>query len=108
MSGSTGTRRTAWPIGGDGRLTILGTQGTIELRKYVDIAGRPGTDHLFLVTNAATTYVDCSDAPLPYYADLVADVLDRTERSMKQAHCFTVMELALTAQAQAERLGSLA
>ena len=39
----------ALPTWGDGRLTILGTEGTIELRKYVDIAGRPGTDHLFLV-----------------------------------------------------------
>ena len=34
---------------GDGRCTILGTEGYIELRKYVDIAGRDGTDHLFLV-----------------------------------------------------------
>ena len=34
---------------GDGRLTILGTEGYIELRKYIDIAGQPGTDHLFLV-----------------------------------------------------------
>lgn len=93
---------------GDGRLTILGTQGYMELRKYVDIAGRPGTDHLFLVTHDATTYVDCSDAALPYYADLVADIHDRTERSMTQAHCFTVMELALKAQAQAVRLGALA
>ena len=33
---------------GDGRLTIVGTEGTIELRKYVDVAGRPGIDHLFL------------------------------------------------------------
>jgi predicted dehydrogenase len=93
---------------GDGRLTILGTEGYIELRKYVDIAGRPGVDHLFIVDRQSTRHVDCSDAPLPYYADLAADVQDRTERSMAQAHCFTVMELALAAQAQAERLGGLA
>jgi predicted dehydrogenase len=93
---------------GDGRLTILGTQGYIELRKYVDIAGRPGTDHLFIVNNQETRYIDCSDAPLPYYADLIADVHDRTERSMPQSHCFTVMDLALEAQRKADRLGSLA
>ncbi|HEX4259843.1 MAG TPA: Gfo/Idh/MocA family oxidoreductase [Acetobacteraceae bacterium] len=93
---------------GDGRLTVLGTRGYIELRKFVDIAGRPGTDHLFLVTDADTRYVDCSDAGLPYYADLIADVHDRTERSMAQSHCFTVMELAVAAQAQAVRLGQLA
>ncbi len=62
---------------GDGRLTILGTDGYIELRKYIDIAGRPGTDHLFLVDSKQTHYIDCSDADLPYAANLAADVLDR-------------------------------
>jgi predicted dehydrogenase len=92
---------------GDGRLTILGTDGYIELRKYVDIAGRPGTDHLFLVDNKSTRYIDCSDAGLPYYPNLVADVLDRTETAMPQRHCFKVMELALRAEAMATRLGNL-
>jgi predicted dehydrogenase len=92
---------------GDGRLTILGTDGYIELRKYIDIAGRPGADHLFLVDKKQTRYIDCSDADLPYAADLVADVLDRTERAMPQAHCFKVMELALQGQARATRLGNL-
>ncbi|MGI4945805.1 MAG: Gfo/Idh/MocA family protein, partial [Janthinobacterium lividum] len=96
------------PTWGDGRLTILGTEGTIELRKYVDIAGRPGPDHLFLVDRHATQHIDCADAKLPYYADLVADIRERTERSMTQAHCFKVMELALLAQAMAERRGGLA
>jgi len=92
------------PTWGDGRLTILGTEGFIEIRKYVDLAGRDGTDHLFLVTRDATQYVSCTDAPLPYYPNLVRDVLDRTETAMSQAHCFKVMELALTAQAAAARL----
>jgi predicted dehydrogenase len=92
---------------GDGRLTILGTDGYIELRKYIDVAGRPGTDHLFLVDNRQTRYIDCSDAALPYAANLIADVLDRTESSMPQAHCFKVMELALKAEAMATRLGNL-
>ncbi len=86
---------------GDGRLKVLGTAGYVELRKYIDIAGRPGTDHLFLVTNQETRYVDCTDAPLPYYGDLVHDVLTRDARSMDQGHCFKVMELALEAQAVA-------
>jgi predicted dehydrogenase len=92
---------------GDGRLTVLGTDGYIELRKNIDIAGRPGTDHLFLVDNKATLYIDCSAAARPYYANLIADVLDRTETAMTQDHCFKVMELALQAQAQAlaTRLG---
>jgi predicted dehydrogenase len=89
---------------GDGRLIILGTEGYIELRKYIDVAGRDGTDHLFLVTNQETRYIDCRDAPLPYYERLRNDIFDRTETAMPQAHCFKVCELALRAQAQAKRL----
>jgi predicted dehydrogenase len=92
------------PTWGDGRCTILGTEGYIELRKYVDIAGREGTDHLFLVDHKGTRYVDCSDAPLPYYEHLIADVFARTETAMAQAHCFKVCALALEAQARAVRL----
>ncbi|MBV8568608.1 MAG: Gfo/Idh/MocA family oxidoreductase [Methylobacteriaceae bacterium] len=89
----------AW---GDGRLTILGTDGYIELRKYIDIAGRSGKDHLFLVNGRGTRYVDCSDADLPYYRCLARDVFERTETAMAQAHCFKVCELALAAQAKAD------
>jgi hypothetical protein len=45
---------------------------------------------------------------LPYYANLIADVVDRTERAMSQAHCFKVMELAIRAEAMAIRRGNLA
>ena len=90
---------------GDGRLIILGTEGFIELRKYVDIAGRPGTDHLFLVDGAGTQYVDCSDVELPYYRDLVFDVINRTETACPQRHTFEVMRLAITAQENASKRG---
>jgi len=87
---------------GDGRLTILGTEGYIELRKYVDICGRPGKDHLFLVNHEGSRYIDCSAAALPYYTKLQRDIFERTETAMSQAHCFKVCELALKAQKQAE------
>ena len=90
------------PTWGDGRLVILGTEGTIELRKYVDIAGRPGIDHLFLVDKKGMQYVDCSAVELTYGRQLAHDVLNRTETAMTQEHCFKAMELALTAQAVAE------
>jgi predicted dehydrogenase len=94
------------PTWGDGRLFIVGTRGTIELRKYVDIAGRPGKDHLFLVDGQGTRHLDCSDAPLPYYRNLHHDIVHRTETAMTHAHCYKVCELALTAQARAERVGA--
>ena len=97
----------ALPNWGDGRLTILGTEGYIELRKYVDVAGRPGTDHVYLVNGGRCEYIDASDDKLDYFENLKADVLQRTELAMPQSHCFKVMELALQAQSQATRVGSL-
>ena len=113
-NGGTGYIRVDWftPKGlgvwGDGRLTILGTDGYIELRKYIDIAGRPGGDHLFLVDQKGTTHIDCTAQTLPYGRRLIADVLDRTETAMTQAHCFLATELALKAEAMAVRVGSSA
>ncbi|PTX54214.1 putative dehydrogenase [Litoreibacter ponti] len=91
----------ALPTWGDGRLTILGTEGTIELRKYVDI-GAGGSDTLTLVNGTRCEKIDASDAGLPYFARLAADIRDRTETAMPQAHAFKVMELALRAQAMAD------
>jgi len=111
--GGTGYVRVDWytPQGlgvwGDGRLTLLGTEGYIELRKYIDIAGRPGRDHLFLVDQKAIQYVDCNQVELPYGRQLVADILNRTETAMPQEHCFLASQLALEAEAKATRLGNL-
>lgn len=92
----------ALPTWGDGRLTILGTEGYIELRKYVDVGGAPGTDHLILVNGERCEKIDCADASLPYFTRLADDITNRTETAMTQTHCFTVMELALRAQQIAE------
>ncbi len=86
------------PTWGDGRLTVLGTEGTIELRKYVDIAGKPGTDHLFLVDGKGTRHIPCEGGKMDYFQKFTADVINRTETAMTQAHCLNVCRLALEAQ----------
>lgn len=90
---------------GDGRLVLLGTEGYIELRKNIDIAGRPGGSHLFLVDKQGIQYIDCKEVPLVFGAQLVQDVLNRTETAMPQARCFLASELALQAQLVAQRIG---
>jgi predicted dehydrogenase len=89
---------------GDGRLIILGTDGFIEIRKNVDIGGRPGGSHLFLVDQKQTQYIETTNQPLPYGKQIVDDVLNRTETAMPQAHCFLATELMLKAQKGAQRL----
>ena len=112
-NGGVGYIRVDWftPDGlgvwGDGRLFITGTDGYIELRKYIDLAGRPGGEHLFLVNQQGTEYIDCQDVPLPYASQLSEDIINRTETAMTQAHAFLAMELAIKAENQADRLGNL-
>ncbi|WP_209400077.1 Gfo/Idh/MocA family protein [Pseudozobellia sp. WGM2] len=89
---------------GDGRTFILGTEGYIEMRKYIDIAGRPKGNHLFLVDQKETKYFDCNNVHMPFGEQLVSDVVNRTETAMSQDHCFLATELALTAQKNAFQL----
>jgi predicted dehydrogenase len=93
------------PTWGDGRLIILGTEGYVELRKYVDIAGRPGGEHLIVVDSSGTEYIDCTDVPLTYYPQLVSDVINRTDTACPQRHTFEVMRLAILAQQRASMRG---
>lgn len=109
-NGGSGYMRVDWftpeslKTWGDTRLTILGTEGYIEIRKNIDIAGREGANHLFLVNNKETKYIDSKDVQLSYGPQLVDDILNRTETAMSQEHCFLASEMALTAQQQAKNI----
>src|SRR6478609_1351270 len=110
-NGGTGYIRVDWftPDGldtwGDGRLTILGTDGFIEVRKNTDIAsGLKGGNHLYMANKTEMVHIDCNNEVLPFGPLLVDDVLNRTETAMKQKHCFLATELALKAQKKAKIL----
>ena len=96
------------PTWGDGRLFVLGTEGHIEIRKYVDIAGRAGADHLFIVDRDGTRHIDASGEGLTYFRRFQDDVRDRTATAMPLGHALTVTKLAIAAQSSARRLGALA
>lgn len=110
-NGGSGYARVDWmtPQGletwGDGRLFILGTQGYLEVRKFVDLAGRPGGGHLFLVDGDKTEYIDCSEVVPPFARDLAHDILTRENTAIPQEHCFLAARLQLTAERDATRVG---
>jgi predicted dehydrogenase len=103
-NGGSGYIRVDWftPDGlktwGDGRLTILGTDGFIEIRKNIDIARYDKGNHLYMANQKETVYIDCNDVELPFGKQFVDDIVNRTETSMSQAHCLLATELALKAQ----------
>lgn len=92
------------PTWGDVRLFLTGTDGYIELRKNVDIAGREGESHLFLIDDNGVQYIDCSDTEIMYGKQLIQDILNRTETAMTQEHVFLASELAIRAEAMATDL----
>jgi predicted dehydrogenase len=90
---------------GDGRTFILGTKGTIELRKYVDVARDDTTDHVYITDEKGEHRLDVAGkVGYRFFGQFILDCLNRTENAMTQAHAFKAAELSLIAQAQAQRL----
>jgi predicted dehydrogenase len=91
------------PTWGDGRLFLVGTEGTLELRKNLDIEGRAGTNHMFVAGRDRTRHVDCSGLPVTYFRDFIDAVRTRDFAALPQDQVFTVCRMALMAQANATR-----
>lgn len=90
---------------GDGRTFILGTEGYIEVRKYIDITTEPMESQvIYWVDHEGEKRVPCRGRiGFPFYGRLILDCLERTERAMTQAHSFKAAELSLLAQQVADR-----
>jgi predicted dehydrogenase len=89
---------------GDGRTFVLGTQGTIEVRKYIDLTTEPAEGQvIYLVDGEKEQRIPCAGrVGFPFFGKLILDVLNRTETAMTQEHCFKAAELAMKAQAHAD------
>jgi predicted dehydrogenase len=114
LSGDSGTLnylRVDWftPAGlsswGDGRTFILGTEGTIELRKYLDVARDPAGDQVYIVDAKGEHHLNVTGkVGYRFFGEFILDCLNRTEKAMTQAHAFKAAELSLRAQAAAVRV----
>ena len=111
-NGATNYVRVDWftPVGlstwGDGRLMILGEKGTIELRKYVDVARDKTGNHVYLVDQKGEQHFEVEGkVGFRFFGELILDCINRTEKAMTQAHAFKAAELCLKAQAAARKIG---
>ena len=111
-NGAAGYFRVDWftPNGlstwGDGRTFILGTDGYIELRKYLNVGADTTADHVFLVDRTGEHHINVhGKVGFPYFGQLILDCLNRTENAMTQKHAFKAAELCLLAQQQAQQIG---
>jgi predicted dehydrogenase len=111
-NGATGYFRVDWftPDGlqawGDGRLFILGTEGFIEQRKYMQLGEKKSQgSHVYLANNKEETYYNVEgQVGYPYFGQLILDCLNRTENAMTQEHAFKAAELCVRAQMQAVKI----
>jgi predicted dehydrogenase len=88
---------------GDGRTIILGTDGYIEMRKYIDVTREDGGDQLFLVNqDDEKHFALAGKVGFPFFGRLILDCLNGTETAMTQKHAFKAAELCLQAQAAAQ------
>ena len=89
---------------GDGRTFIVGTAGTLELRKYIDVAGDAPASKLLLVNGEGERVMECQgNTGFPFFGQLIRDCLDRSEVAMPQEHCFKAAELSMRAQLLADQ-----
>ena len=92
---------------GDGRTFIVGTEGTIELRKYLDVTGAAPASRLILVNGETEQSIECLDKTgFPFFGQLILDCINRTENAMTQAHTFKAAQLSMLAQELADQCRS--
>ncbi len=89
----------AW---GDGRVFIVGTEATCEIRKYVNVAEDAAGDHLFLVDKDGEHHLEMNGKTgFPFFGQFILDCINGTENAMTEEHVLESMRLALTADRMA-------
>lgn len=90
-------------VWGDGRVFIVGTEGTMEIRKYINLAQDPPGNKIFLTNGEEEQEINCDGSTgFPFFGEMILDVLNRTENAMTQHHIFKSAELSLLAQKMAD------
>lgn len=90
-------------VWGDGRVFVVGTEGTIEIRKYIALARQEPGNKLFLVNGEEEQEIDCDGTTgFPFFGEMILDLLNGTEKAMTQDHIFKSAELSMLAQKMAD------
>jgi predicted dehydrogenase len=88
---------------GDGRTFVVGAEGTLELRKYLDVAREAPASKLILVNGEGEQEIDClGKTGFPFFGQFIIDCMQRTELAMTQAHTFKAAQLSMNAQVLAD------
>lgn len=91
------------PVWGDGRTFVVGTEGTLEVRKYMDPCRQAPDSRIFLTNGETQQEIECfENVGFPFFGELILDSLNRTDNAMTQEHAFKAAELSMKSQAMAD------
>ena len=95
----------AW---GDGRVFLVGTEGTCEIRKYINVGADRMGDHVFFTDKEGEHHYQVTGTVgFPFFGAFIRDCIDGTENAMSQEHVFESIRLAIEASDKASRLKGL-
>lgn len=110
-NGAMGYFRVDWftpdglSVWGDGRTFVLGTEGYIELRKYVDMEREGAGDFVLWADKEGEHSVNVRGrVGFPFFGRLIMDCINRTEHAMTQEHALKAAELCVKAQMLARKV----
>ena len=93
----------AW---GDGRVFIIGTEGTIEIRKYINVAESRTGDHVYIVDREGERHEEVTGKTgFPFFGEFILDCINGTDTAMDEEHVLESMRLAIEADEKAEKTG---
>lgn len=109
-SGATCYFRVDWftPAGmgawGDGRTFVTGTDGCIEVRKYIDVARSAEADHVYFTDAEGEHLIEAHGKyGFRYFGDLILDCRNGTDTAIDPEQTLEAMRLAIQASADAGR-----
>ena len=92
----------AW---GDGRVFIVGTKASVEIRKYLDVAKSTQGDQVYFVDAKGEHHIEAfGTLGFPFFGAMILDCMHGTEHAISQQHTLLAMELAIEAQEKATNL----
>ena len=103
-SGASGFFKVDWftPDGmgawGDGRTFVTGTEGCIEVRKYIDVARSQDADHVYFTDREGEHLIEAHGKyGFRYFGDIILDCLHGTDTAIDPDVTFEAMRLAIEA-----------
>lgn len=92
----------AW---GDGRTFVTGTDGCIEIRKYIDVGRSSDADHVYFTDFSGEHLIEAHGKyGFPYFGNIILDCINGTDCAIEPDKTLEAMRLAIEASEKARKV----